>query len=75
MPLLVYMRDWQTTVFGAMAAVGGILFNAASLPPWAWTVGQCLTAIGLVGLGLYSPSKKINLQPKDPVPPEPPKIP
>ena len=58
-------------MFGAMAAVGGILFNAASLPHWVWTLGQCLTAIGMVGLGLYAPSKKL-LTPKEPEPPKAP---
>jgi hypothetical protein len=67
------MKDWQTTLFGAMAAIGQILFNATSLPPWVWTVGQCFTAVGLVGLGLYAPSKKLRdkIAPR----PEPPKTP
>jgi hypothetical protein len=74
-PLLAYMRDWLTTAFGAMAAIGGLLFNSPSLPPWAWTVGQVLTTVGLAGLGLYAPSKKINLKPQDPVAPIPTKTP
>ena len=64
----VDMTDWQTTVFGAIAA-GGQLLSAG---PGYWnTAGLILSSVGLALLGWHAATVKKNalknaIQPSDP---------
>lgn len=49
------MKDWKTTAFGCIAAVGSYLSNSTN--PTLVLVGQILTALSLVGLGYHAVDK------------------
>ena len=52
--------SWKTTVCGIVAAVGGVLQTDTGLPPWALTLGKCLVAIGVGGVGIFARDNNVS---------------
>ena len=48
------MKSWQTTLFGAISAVGGFLSLESPEQGWASTVGKILVIIGTAGIGYFA---------------------
>jgi len=53
------MKNWKTSSFAIVLAVGQILERRADMPSWVWMIGEILTTVGTLGLG-YSAADKIK---------------
>jgi len=47
----VNKSNWQTTAAGVLCAAGKIIAKSPNVPPWAWTIGECMETAGILLLG------------------------
>ncbi len=47
------MKNWKTTLFGAVAALGAYLGTVAD-PTWLPMVGKVLAMVGTFGVGFFA---------------------
>lgn len=53
------MKNWKTTLFGAITALG-VYFSTVTDPSWLSTVGQVMTGLGALMTGVFAKDSNVT---------------
>ena len=53
------MKNWKTTLCGAITALG-VYFATVTDPPWLATVGQVMTGLGAFMTGMFAKDSNVT---------------